>query len=161
MQSAKAIQITNAVESPLAVAQGSKRWSACLYVRLSKEDGDKEESDSIKNQKVLIRDYAETLTDVDLIAEFADDGYSGASFERPDFIKMMEAIKAGLINCVIVKDLSRFGRNFTEAGKYLEQIFPFLGVRFVSVNDRLDSMSQKAYGDRIIVPFKNLIKSIR
>ena len=157
MQSAKAVQATQAFKHPLAVAQEGKRWNGCIYVRISKEDGDKEESDSITNQKALIRDFSETLTDVDIIAEFVDDGHSGASFERPDFQKMMEAIKAGRINCVIVKDLSRFGRNFTEAGKYLEQIFPFLGVRIVSVNDRLDSMSQKAYGDRIIVPFKNLI----
>lgn len=134
-----------------------KMWNACLYVRLSREDGDKEESDSITNQKALIKDYASTLPDVNIIDEFVDDGHSGASFERPDFVRMMDAIKAGRINCVIVKDLSRFGRNFTEAGKYLEQIFPFLGVRFLSVNDRLDSMSQKSHGDRIIVPFKNLI----
>jgi len=157
LQATQTAQTAQTVENPLAVAQGGKRWNGCLYVRLSREDGDKEESDSITNQKFLIRDYAETLEDVDLIAEFVDDGYSGASFERPDFLKMMEAIKAGRINCVIVKDLSRFGRNFTEAGRYLEQIFPFLGVRFVSVNDRLDSMSQNAYSDRIIVPFKNLM----
>ena len=132
-------------------------WNACLYGRLSKEDGDKEESDSITNQKALIRDYADTLPDVNIVLEKTDDGYSGVSFERPAFIEMMSEIKAGHINCVIVKDLSRFGRNFTEAGKYLEQIFPFLGVRFISVNDRLDSMGSKSYGDRIIVPFKNLI----
>jgi len=134
-----------------------KIWNACIYVRLSREDGDKEESDSITNQKTLIRDYISTMPDISIVAELADDGFSGASFERPSFIKMMDEIKAGHINCVVVKDLSRFGRNFTEAGKYLEQIFPFLGVRFISVNDCLDSMSSRAYGDRIIVPFKNLI----
>ena len=134
-----------------------KIWNACLYVRLSKEDGDKEESDSIANQKSLIRDYIAAMPDVNIVSEMSDDGFSGASFERPSFIKMMDEIKAGRINCVVVKDLSRFGRNFTEAGKYLEQIFPFLGVRFISVNDRLDSMSSRSYGDRIIVPFKNLI----
>jgi len=137
--------------------KNQKIWKACLYGRLSKEDGDKEESDSITNQKALIRDYADTLPDVNIVLEKTDDGYSGVSFERPAFIEMMSEIKAGHINCVIVKDLSRFGRNFTEAGKYLEQIFPFLGVRFISVNDRLDSMGSKSYGDRIIVPFKNLI----
>jgi len=147
------------LENPLAVAQGevAKVWNACIYGRLSREDGDKEESDSITNQRALIQDYATNLSDVNIIDEFVDDGYSGATFERPNFIKMMEAIKTGRINCVLVKDLSRFGRNFTEAGKYLEQIFPFLGVRFISVNDRLDSMSQKFYGDRLIVPFKNLM----
>jgi len=107
VQSAKAVQATQAFKHPLAVAQEGKRWNGCIYVRISKEDGDKEESDSITNQKALIRDFSETLTDVDIIAEFVDDGHSGASFERPDFQKMMEAIKAGRINCVIVKDLSR------------------------------------------------------
>ena len=155
MQSTQALQAT---QDPLAVAQGGKIWNGCFYGRLSREDGDKEESDSIANQRSLVYDYASsTLPDVHIVDEFIDDGYSGASFERPFFQKMEEAIRAGRINCVIVKDLSRFGRNFTEAGRYLEQIFPFLGVRFVSVNDRLDSMNQKSSGDRIIVPFKNLI----
>jgi len=170
MQSEKLLEASQATQNPLAVAQGvqtsssnteqtthTKIWNACIYGRLSREDGDKEESDSITNQKALIRDYAAALPDVNIVDEFVDDGYSGASFDRPFFKKMEESIRAGRINCVIVKDLSRFGRNFTESGKYLEQIFPFLGVRFISVNDRLDSMNQKSHGDRIIVPFKNLI----
>jgi len=163
--------VTQATQNPLAVAQrqgsdqggitqngSDKIWNGCFYGRLSREDGDKEESDSISNQRALVHDYVNAnMLDVHIIDEFIDDGYSGASFERPNFQKMEEAIRAGRINCVIVKDLSRFGRNFTEAGRYLEQIFPFLGVRFISVNDRLDSMNQKSSGDRIIVPFKNLI----
>ena len=151
------MQSAQVIKYPLAVAQGVKIWNGCFYGRLSREDGDKEESDSITNQRTLVHDYIADITDVNIIDEFVDDGYSGASFERPFFLKMMEEIKAGRINCVVVKDLSRFGRNFTEAGKYLEQIFPFLGVRFISVNDCLDSMNQKSTGDRIIVPFKNLI----
>jgi len=138
-----------------AVVLTEKEWNACIYVRLSREDGDKEESDSITNQKALIHDYAAILPDVTIITEMVDDGYSGANFERPSFIKMMDEIKSGRINCVIVKDLSRFGRNFVETGKYLEQIFPFFGVRFISVNDRLDTA--KSSNDRVIVPFKNLI----
>jgi len=135
-----------------------KVWNACIYVRLSREDGDKEESDSITNQKALIRDYvSSTLPNINIVSEMVDDGFSGASFERPSFLKMMEEIKVGRIDCVLVKDLSRFGRNFTETGKYLEQIFPFLGVRFISVNDRLDSMGGTSHSDRFIVPFKNLI----
>ncbi|MCL1843396.1 MAG: recombinase family protein [Defluviitaleaceae bacterium] len=155
MQSIQAMQV---IQDPLAVAQGGTVWNGCFYGRLSCEDGDKEESDSISNQRALVHDYINAnMPDVHIVDEFIDDGYSGASFERPFFQKMEEAIRAGRINCVIVKDLSRFGRNFTEAGRYLEQIFPFLGVRFISVNDRLDSMNQKTSGDRIIVPFKNLI----
>jgi len=134
-----------------------RTWKCALYLRLSKEDGDKVESDSITNQRELVTSYIHSLPNIEIVSERVDDGFSGASFDRPSFIKMMEDIKAGLVDCVAVKDLSRFGRNFTEAGKYLEQIFPFLGVRFISANDRLDSMGSRAYGDRIIVPFKNLI----
>ena len=134
-----------------------KIWNACCYVRLSREDGDKEESDSIINQKALVYDYATSLPDIKIINEYIDDGFSGVDFERPSFIKMMDEIKNGGINCIIVKDLSRFGRNFIEAGKYLEQIFPFLGVRFISVNDHYDSLRQQSYSDMILIPFKNLI----
>ena len=132
-------------------------WKCAIYLRLSKEDGDKIESDSITNQRELVTNYLKDFPNIEIVSERVDDGFSGASFERPSFIKMMEDIKAGRVNCVAVKDLSRFGRNFTESGKYLEQIFPFLGVRFLSANDRLDSMNQKSHSDRIIVPFKNLI----
>ena len=114
-------------------------WRAALYLRLSKEDGDKEESDSIANQRgLLISHIQKHLPDVTVIAEKVDVGFSGATFQRPRFIEMMEEIRAGKINCVIVKDLSRFGRNFSESGKYIEHIFPFLDVRFISVNDGID-----------------------
>jgi len=133
-------------------------WKAALYLRLSKEDGDKEESDSITNQRELLRSHVQkNLPDVTIADEKVDDGFSGASFDRPRFNQMMEDIRAGKINCVIVKDLSRFGRNFTEAGKYIENVFPFLGVRFISVNDGIDSMAKKSRSDEIVVPFLNLI----
>ena len=110
-------------------------WKAALYLRLSKEDGDKEESDSIGNQRGLLLSHVKKLPGVTVVAERIVDGYSGATFQRPAFIQMMEEIRAGKYNMVIVKDLSRFGRNFSEAGKYIEHVFPFLGVRFLSVND--------------------------
>ena len=128
-----------------------------MYVRLSKEDGDKTESDSITNQKELIKEFLKSMPDIRLCSEHVDDGFSGVDFLRPDFEKMMDDIKAGKINCVIVKDLSRFGRNYIEVGKYLENIFPFLGVRFISINDNYDSASKRSESDYLIVPFKNLI----
>lgn len=112
-----------------------KIWKAAIYVRLSKEDGDKEESDSITNQKALIREYIKSMPEICICSERVDDGYSGVNFERPDFTAMMGDIKAGQINCIIVKDLSRFGRNYIETGKYIQKLFPFLGVRFIAVND--------------------------
>ena len=136
----------------------SESWKAALYLRLSKEDGDKEESDSITNQRELLLSHIKrNLPDVTVVAEKVDDGYSGVNFQRPSFIEMMENIKSGEINCVIVKDLSRFGRNFGEAGKYIEQIFPFLSVRFIAVNDAYDSMAKNDRGSNIVLPFLNLM----
>lgn len=127
------------------------------YLRLSKDDGDKVESDSISNQRDLIRDYISKRDDLELVDEYVDDGFSGSNFERPSFKKMIEDMKTGNIDCLIVKDLSRFGRNYIEAGRYLERVFPFLGVRFISILDNYDSNQENNASDQIIIPFKNLI----
>jgi len=134
-----------------------KIYNAAIYARLSKDDGDKNESESIVNQRELIKDYLKSMPDICLCSERADNGYSGVDFLRPGFQAMIEDIRAGKINCVIVKDFSRFGRNYIEVGKYLENIFPFLGVRFISVNDHYDSAKKNLDSDYFIVPFKNLI----
>lgn len=134
-----------------------KTWRAALYLRISKEDGDKEESESITNQRALLISHAEKLAGVTVVATKIDDGWSGANFQRPAFIEMMEEIRAGKIDCVLVKDLTRFGRSFGEAGKYIEHVFPFLGVRFISVNDGIDSLHKNGRSDDIVVPFLNLI----
>lgn len=135
----------------------NRTYRAALYVRLSKEDGDKEESDSIVNQKDLIRSFLADKQDIRICAECVDDGYSGANFDRPDFKRMIREIEAGRIDCVVVKDLSRFGRNFVEAGRYIDQIFPALGIRFIAVNDNYDSINGRTSSDKILIPFKNLI----
>ena len=114
-------------------------YKACIYTRLSKDDGDKPESDSIGNQKALIREFVKNHPEIQVVSEKADDGYSGVNFERPGFKEMMEEIRAGQVDCVIVKDLSRFGRNYIEAGNYIERVFPFIGVRFIAINDSYDS----------------------
>ncbi len=132
-------------------------YRAAVYVRLSKEDGDKEESDSIVNQKDLIRAYLSDKPDISICMECVDDGFSGADFGRPGFQEMVREIEAGNIDCVVVKDLSRFGRNFVEAGRYIDQIFPSLGIRFIAVNDHFDSLNGRTSSDRILIPFKNLI----
>ena len=130
---------------------------AAVYLRLSKDDGDKMESDSIRNQRSLIRDFAKQHSDITLVKEYVDDGFSGTNFERPDFQKMMEDARNHKINCIIVKDLSRLGRNYIETGRYLEKIFPVLGIRFIAVNDHYDSADTTNDSDQIIVPFKNLV----
>lgn len=139
-----------------------KIYHAAIYVRLSKEDGDvsnavKAESNSISNQKNLIRDFLKDKEDIEVVSERVDDGYSGSNFERPAFKLMLEDIKKGIVDCVIVKDLSRFGREYIDSGRYIERLFPALGVRFISINDNYDSLNGKEQADEIIIPFKNLI----
>ena len=132
-------------------------YNADIYLRLSREDGDKEESDSITNQRELILEFLKSREDIRIHAVRVDDGYSGVNFERPSFQQMLEDIKAGKVNCVVTKDLSRFGRNHIEVGKYIEKIFPYLGVRFIAINDNYDSLTNDAQTNNIIIPFKNLI----
>ena len=139
-----------------------KIYKAAIYVRLSKEDGDvsdasKAESNSISNQKELIKDFLKDKQDIVIVSERVDDGYSGVNFERPAFQLMLEDIKQGQVDCVVVKDLSRFGRNYIESGRYIEKIFPMLGVRFIAINDNYDSLTGKSQTDEIVIPFKNLI----
>ncbi len=137
-------------------------YHAAIYVRLSKEDGDakdakKAESNSISNQKNLIKDFLKDKEDIVVVSERVDDGYSGSNFERPAFQLMLEDIKKGIVDCVIVKDLSRFGREYIDSGRYIERLFPALGVRFIAINDNYDSLEGKDQSDEIIIPFKNLI----
>lgn len=134
-----------------------KIWNATLYLRLSRDDGDKEESNSITGQRELLRDYISQRPELREYAVRVDDGFSGSTFERPSFQKMIEDVKAGRTDCIVVKDLSRFGRNYLDAGEYIEKIFPFLGVRFIAVNDHYDSLGDKKASDDLIIPFKNLI----
>lgn len=137
--------------------QTQQKWNAALYIRLSREDGDKEESDSVQNQRELLQSFAASEPDMGIQEIFIDDGYTGTSFERPGFERMMEKIRRKEINCVIVKDLSRFGRNYIAVGNYLEQIFPFLNVRFISINDMLDSYQNPQSMNNLLIPVKNII----
>ena len=140
----------------------SKTYLCGGYLRLSKEDDDiaKSEtlqSNSIENQKEYTEDYLQSKPEIRVVDFYIDDGYSGVNFDRPDFQRMLQDIKDKKINCVIVKDLSRLGRNYIEVGKYIERLFPFLGVRFIAINDNFDSADDAALSNNIIVPFKNLI----
>jgi len=137
--------------------QTQKIWNTTLYLRLSRDDGDKEESNSITGQRELLRDYLTQHPELREYAVRVDDGWSGSTFERPSFQAMIEDVKAGRTDCIVVKDLSRFGRNYLDAGEYIEKIFPFLGVRFIAVNDNYDSLGDKKASDDLIIPFKNLI----
>lgn len=117
----------------------SRTYRAALYIRLSREDGDKTESDSVVNQKRLLTNFAQSQPDITSYRYYVDDGWSGANFDRPDFTRMMADVYAQNIDCVIVKDSSRFGRNASESGRYIGEVFPRLRVRYIAVNDAIDS----------------------
>ena len=127
---------------------------ACAYARTSKDDSD---SSSIENQIELIRNFVKSIPDIEIVSEREDTGYTGINFDRPDFRKMMEDIEAGRINCVIVKDLSRLGRNYIEVGEFMEEIFPRHNVRLIACNDNYDSLNPRSDSDEILIPFRNLM----
>ena len=129
---------------------------ACMYLRLSREDGDSSESNSISNQRQIIKSYAKE-NDIKLSYEYVDDGFSGSNFDRPHFKNMIDDLNKGNFNIIIVKDLSRFGRDYIESGKYLQKIFPEKGVRFISVNDNYDSENADMSDTHLILPIRNFI----
>lgn len=131
-------------------------WNTAGYLRLSREDGDKAESDSIANQRKLLEQYIQTQPELHLVDFYQDDGYTGTNFDRPAFQAMMKDMEAGRINCVLVKDLSRFGRDYIEVGRYLEREFPTKGVRFIALNDHVDSR-QGRYD--MLLPMKNIFNT--
>ena len=158
-----------------------KHFLAAMYLRLSRDDnatkgssitkgestaksgntvdaaGIKSESNSIGSQRELIRAYIQGQPDIELYDIYVDDGFSGSNFERPEFKRMMDDVQAGRVNCIIVKDLSRFGRDYIESGRYIQKIFPALGVRFIALTDHFDSLCADAGESGIVLPVKNFI----
>lgn len=141
---------------------------AAMYLRLSRDDCDvgdaigrngtiKSESNSIGNQRELIKDYIQQQQDMKLYDTYIDDGFSGSNFDRPEFKRMIDDIKVGKVNCVIVKDLSRFGRDYIEVGKYIQKIFPAFSVRFIALTDGYDSFLADMQENNFILPLKNFI----
>ncbi len=127
------------------------------YIRLSKEDKIKDESNSVTNQKLIITSYIKENKDLEFYDFYIDDGYSGTTFDKPGYKRMFNDIIEGKINTVVVKDLSRFGRNHIESDNYLENILPGYNVRFISVIDDIDSLKNAKSTNTILIPLKNLI----
>ncbi len=140
-----------------AVPSSGKIYQTAVYVRLSREDERKIESDTVENQIDFLKDHVEKDASLALVDTYVDRHVTGTKFDRPEFNRMMADIRAGRINCVVVKDLSRLGRNYLEAGDYIEKIFPFFGVRFVAVTDNYDSLASNVTEEGLVVPLKNLI----
>ncbi len=118
-----------------------KLWKSALYIRLSKDDGDKAESNSISSQREILKEWVKLHPDIEIYDFYVDDGWSGTNFDRPGFQRMMSDIYSGKVDCVIAKDLSRFGRNYTDCGRYLDNEFVRLQIRFIAINNSIDTIS--------------------
>lgn len=123
-----------------------------LYCRLSRDDGYSDESCSIDSQKSMLKEYA-LNEGFDHCEFFIDDGFSGTNFDRPDFVRMIEMVEHNMVSTIVVKDLSRLGREYLKTGYYTEIVFPMHDVRFIAINDGVDSIN----GDNEFAPFKNII----
>ena len=132
-------------------------WNCALYIRLSREDGDKAESDSVVNQRKLLSNFLEEHEELNFYEIYIDEDFTGTNFNRPAFVDMLKDIKKKNINCVIVKDLSRFGRDYIGAGNYLENVFPLYNCRFISILDDLDSYTNPDEITGLMVRIKSLI----
>lgn len=136
-------------------------YDTALYLRLSKDDkdvgGSKIESNSISSQRDLLYTYIQNHVELKIFDIYIDDGYSGSNFDRPEFKRMMEDVYTGKVNCVIVKDLSRFGRDYIEAGRFIQKAFPALNVRFIAVIDNYDSLYADNTDKGLILPVKNFV----
>lgn len=134
-----------------------QKFKVAGYIRLSKEDKIKDESNSVTNQKAIIESYIKKNEDLELFDFYIDDGYSGTTFDRPEYKRMFKNIVDGQVNTVIVKDLSRFGRNYIQSDDYIENILPGYNVRFISIIDEIDSFKNPKSVSSIDVPLKNLM----
>ena len=135
----------------------SKKYNVALYIRLSEEDKRNVESESVKSQKNLLTQFVNNLENVSSFQFFVDDGYVGGNFNRPAFKTMLGDIFNKKINCVIVKDLSRFGRNYVEVGNYIQSIFPLYNIRFISINDGLDTFTNPEKADVLLMGLSDIM----
>ena len=128
------------------------------YLRLSLADGDgKDESTSISSQRKRIWDFWKKQGQGTKLEEYIDDGFSGTNFERPGFQRLLSEVREGKVRTLLVKDLSRFGRNYLEAGYYLEYVFPYYGVRVIAVNDNFDSLKASGSTGGLEMALRNLM----
>ena len=132
-----------------------RQYHTAIYVRLSREDGDKEESNSAALQKRMLTEYVQEREDLQLYDIYVDDGYTGTNFNRPNFQRMIADIERRAVNCVLIKDLSRLGREYLDTGFYIEKYFPQHHVRFISVNDRIDNRGDEEYD--MLLPLRNIM----
>ena len=147
-----------------------KQYKVAKYMRLSRDDGDDRESESIENQRDIIDNYINEHNDLKEVKEYVDDGFTGTNFNRPGFQKMLEDINAGKIDCIITKDLSRFGRDHIDTGYYLERYFPSNSIRYIAIGDNVDTLRpdglqfltfKLSFNDYYAQDISNKIKSVK
>lgn len=143
----------------IPVVKKENALATAAYIRLSVENNGHETDDSIQTQIRLVESFIRERDDLVLSETFIDNGFSGTKFDRPEFVRMIEAVKSGKIQCIVVKDLSRFGRDYLETGYYLETIFPLLNVRFIAITDQYDSIRAEDRNS-ISVPIKNMVNAM-
>ena len=134
-------------------------WKTAIYARLSDFDDVLRDAESLEVQISYIKEYINRRDDLMLLDVFADKRCTGTNFDRPEFERLLKALQERKINCIVVKDFSRLGRNFVETGQYLEQVFPLFGVRFIAINDNYDSLNSQSR-DGMLVPIKGMINEI-
>lgn len=135
--------------------QKTKTFKVGLYIRLSREDGDKEESSSITNQREILKRFINENENFFIVKEYVDDGWTGTNFNRPSFKEMIKDIEKGIIDTVITKDLSRLGRDYIKTGHYIENYFPQNNIRYVAITDGIDTYIDSTTND--ITPFKAIM----
>lgn len=143
---------------PLSNQMENKIFKVAIYIRLSREDGDKEESSSVTNQRDIIRRFINENQNFIIVNEYVDDGWSGTNFNRPSFKRMIEDIEKGLVDTVITKDLSRLGRDYIDTGHYVQRYFPEKNVRYIALLDGIDTLRDAGMND--IPPFKSVINDM-
>jgi len=134
-----------------------KKYKATLYMRISYTDDKSRESESLSNQRKMMEDFLKNYPDIEVVSEKSDDGYTGLLFDRPAFKEMMQDIIDNKVNCVIVKDLSRLGREYIETGTYLRTIFPQYGVRFIAISEGIDTAKDEDLSGKLDVTLKTLM----
>ena len=146
------------------------KYKVAKYIRLSDEDRDKKESESVENQRDLIDSFIKKHEDLEDVGEYVDDGYTGGNYDRPRFKKMINDIESGKINCIITKDLSRFGRDHIDTGYYLERYLPKKNIRYIAIGDGIDTKDSRglqfltfklSFNDYYIQDISKKIKSVK
>lgn len=150
----------NIAATAVSATEEMKLYKACLYLRLSDEDKRNIEDNSIGNQKKICLEHLKKLPEIEVIASYIDNGASGTNFSRSGFKQMLQDLTKGEINCVVVKDLSRLGRNYLETSEYLEKFFPEAGIRFIAVNNGYDSIRKLNGKQEIVIPFSNIVNDM-